>query len=76
MAKRKAVSSTPPTAPATVAEASEAERTVIVHLKGTPEYAAWIDNLNKKTHIPKAMLFRLAMASYAKENGYAPPPER
>jgi hypothetical protein len=77
MAKRKAVPSKPSPPTATpVADHPEADRTVIVHLKGTPEYAAWIDDLNKRTHIPKAALFRLAMSAYAKAQGYPLPPER
>lgn len=51
------------------------ERVAIIHLKGTQEYAKWLEEVNKKSHIPKAALFRLAMAEWAGRNGYPPPPE-
>ncbi len=51
------------------------ERVVIVHLKGSPAYAEWLDQLNKRTHITKATLFRLAMADWAQKNGHPAPPE-
>jgi hypothetical protein len=56
-------------------EKSSDERTAIIHLKGTPEYARWLDQLHRTTHIPKAALFRLAMAEWAERNGHAAPPE-
>lgn len=52
------------------------ERVVIVHLKGSPAYAAWLDQVHKNTHIAKATIFRLAMAEWAKANGHPEPPER
>ncbi len=51
------------------------ERVVIVHLKGSPAYAAWLDQIHKKTHIAKATLFRLAMSEWAGKNGHSAPPE-
>jgi hypothetical protein len=51
------------------------ERVVIVHLKGSPAYAEWLDQVHKKTHIAKATLFRLAMAEWAEKNGHPTPPE-
>ncbi len=50
-------------------------RPVIIHLKGTAEYAAWLDELHRKTHIAKATLFRLAMEEWAEKHGHAKPPE-
>jgi hypothetical protein len=47
---------------------------VIVHLKGSAEYADWLDKLHRKTHIPKASMFRLAMELWAKQNGHGEPP--
>ena len=66
MAKKKA--------PAAKSEAAD-ERVVIVHLKGSPAYAAWLDEINKSTHIAKATLFRVAMSEWAKNHGHALPPE-
>jgi hypothetical protein len=51
------------------------ERVVIVHLKGSPAYAEWLEQVHKKTHIAKATLFRLAMSEWADRNGHPAPPE-
>jgi hypothetical protein len=51
------------------------ERVGIIHIKGTRAYAEWLEALNRKTHIPKAALFRLAMAEWAERNGHPAPPE-
>ena len=51
------------------------DRVVIVHLKGSPAYAEWLDNMNKRTHIAKATLVRVALADYAQRNGHPAPPE-
>jgi len=51
------------------------ERVAVIHLKGTAAYAEWLDALHRKTHIPKAALFRLAMAEWAVRSGHEPPPE-
>ena len=50
-------------------------RVAIIHLKGTEDYAKWLDDANRKTHVPKAAMFRLAMAMYAKATGLPDPPE-
>lgn len=50
-------------------------RVAIIHLKGTVEYSDWLEAAYKKTHIPKATMFRLAMADWAVKNGLEPPPE-
>lgn len=55
--------------------ASPDERVAIIHLKGSPEYAAWLEALHRKTHIAKAALVRLALAEWAARNGAEPPPE-
>lgn len=51
------------------------ERVVIVHLKGSPAYAAWLDQVHKQTHIAKATLIRLALSEWARNNGHPVPPE-
>lgn len=50
-------------------------RAVIVHLKGSHEYATWLDEFFRETSIPKASMFRLAMKDYAAKKGFRPPPE-
>jgi hypothetical protein len=52
------------------------ERVVIIHLKGSTEYASWLDDLSETTHIAKATLFRVAMAEYAKNHDHKLPPSR
>lgn len=51
------------------------DRVAIIHLKGTPEYAMWLDGVHRKTHIPKATIIRLAVAEWAARNGHPVPPE-
>jgi hypothetical protein len=51
------------------------DRVAIIHLKGTPAYADWLDAVHRKTHIPKATIFRLAVAEWAERNGHPVPPE-
>jgi hypothetical protein len=51
------------------------ERVAIIHLKGTPAYAAWLEAVNAKSHIPKAAIIRLAVAEWAARNGHPAPPE-
>lgn len=51
------------------------DRLAVIHLKGTREYAEWLDSLYKETHIPKASMFRLAMAEWAEKKGFRKPPE-
>jgi hypothetical protein len=51
------------------------ERATVIVLKGTPEYATWLDNIYWKTHIPKATIVRLALMDWAKKNGHQAPPD-
>lgn len=51
------------------------ERVTIVNLKGSAEYAEWLESIHKKTHIPKSTLIRLGMAEWAAKNGHSRPPE-
>jgi hypothetical protein len=51
------------------------ERTVVVHLKGSKAYAKWLDEASDKTHIPKAVIIRLALAGWAQENKLPTPPK-
>lgn len=51
------------------------ERQVIMHLKGSPEYAAWLEEFHRDTKIPKATIVRWALAELAKAKGREAPPE-
>jgi hypothetical protein len=51
------------------------ERIAIVQIKGSQEYAAWLERLHKKTMVPKVSMFRAGIALWAKQNGHEPPPE-
>jgi hypothetical protein len=61
--------------PATPPPAQEPERETIVNMKGSPEYSAWLEDIHRKTHIPKVQIFRVAIADWAARNGHRPPPE-
>ena len=61
--------------PASQANPSEDDRVAIIHLKGTVGYSTWLDGVHRKTHIPKAAIFRLAVAEWAERNGHPSPPE-
>jgi hypothetical protein len=56
-------------------EVQEPARETIINMKGSPDYSAWLEDLHRKTHIPKVQIFRLAMADWAQRNGHRPPPE-
>ena len=47
----------------------------VVHLMGTPEYKAYLDDLQKRTHYQKTTIVRLAIAEWAEKHGHLPPPE-
>jgi hypothetical protein len=66
---RKAAKQTP----ATVEDRSERE--TIVHMKGSAEYVDWLEEVHRKTHIPKVQIFRIAVAEWAARNGLREPPE-
>lgn len=51
------------------------ERVAIIHLKGSQEYSAWLEEVHKKSHISKASIFRVAVMEWAQRNGYRTPPE-
>lgn len=51
------------------------ERVAIIHLKGTQEFADWLDAFHRETHIPKATIVRLGLAEVAKRYGRPEPPE-
>jgi hypothetical protein len=50
-------------------------RTVIIHLKGSHEYAAWLEEVHRETHLPKATIVRLALTEWAAKNKRKTPPE-
>ena len=51
------------------------ERVAIIHLKGSPAYAAWLEAAHRKTHIAKASIVRVALAEWAERHGIESPPE-
>lgn len=55
--------------------AVELERETIVNMKGSPEYADWLEGVHRKTHIPKVQIVRLALGLWAETNGHTSPPE-
>jgi hypothetical protein len=76
MARPKAKTKTKKTTKTTARPtAADLERESIINLKGSPAYAEWLEGLHRKTHIPKATIFRLALAEWAEKHGHAEPPE-
>ena len=48
----------------------------IINLKGSEAYRDWLAGISKKTHIPAAVIVRLALGDWAAENGHPSPPEK
>ena len=69
MARPKAKTKAAPPPP------SELERATIINMKGSPEYADWLDGVHRKTYIAKVKILRLALALWAEKNGHPAPPE-
>ena len=44
-------------------------RTTIINLKGTPEQAAWLEEMHRETYISKSVIVRLALTLWAERNG-------
>lgn len=53
---------------------SQAARVTVINLKGTQEQADWLEAVNRKTHIPKAAIVRLALELWGEKNGHPPFP--
>jgi hypothetical protein len=51
------------------------ERETVIHMKGSPGYVKWLDDVHRKTHIPKVQIFRIAVSEWAARNGHEEPPE-
>ena len=54
---------------------SQARRTVLL-LTGTDQYAQWVAHLSQATRIPRVTLFDVALADWARRQGYDAPPDR
>ena len=52
-----------------------ARRTVFL-LKGSDQYAQWVEHLSEVTRIPRATLVDLALAYWARKHGHPAPPTR
>jgi hypothetical protein len=55
--------------------AKDAARETIINMKGSPEYAEWLDSLHKRTYISKVQIVRLALKEWAAKNGHPAPPD-
>lgn len=61
--------------PETVAAMPSVKSVSSVVLKGSPEYAAWLEGVHEKTHIPKMEIIRLALVDWAKKMKCPRPPK-
>ena len=53
----------------------QGERETVIHMKGSSRFVAWLNDVHRKTHIPKVQIFRVAVAEWAERNGHPVPPE-
>jgi len=52
------------------------ERETVINMKGLAEHVAWLENVHRKTHIPKVRIFRLVIAAWAADRqGHPASPE-
>lgn len=56
-------------------DGGQANRGVLVGLRGSPAYGEWLDNLSEETSIPKASIVRLALKAWAESRGLPAPPK-
>jgi hypothetical protein len=61
--------------PASTSQPEGTERETVINMKGSAEYAAWLEDVHRKTHIPKVQIFCLAIAEWAERHGHPSPPE-
>ena len=54
---------------------AEPARETIVNIKGTREYALWLESLYEATHINKSLIVRLALKDWAEKQGLPAPPK-
>ncbi len=57
------------------ARTSRLDRATVINLKGTTEFAAWLESMHRETDIPKATIVRRALELWAKDRGKPAPPE-
>lgn len=53
-----------------------ADRRTIIVLKGTAAYQDWLDGAAEKTRMPASVIFDVAVAKWAADNGLPEPPSR
>ena len=61
MAKKKPTDDVPAVEPA--------GRVSVIHLQGPPEERDWLTLANKRTHLPKATIVRLALQAWGSTKG-------
>ena len=55
-------------------DGAEDGRVSVIHLQGPPEERDWLTAANRKTHLPKATIVRLALTKWCEANGLVPYP--
>ena len=58
-----------------VGSKSQGRQTIIL-MKGNDQYAQWVEHLSQATRIPRVPLFDVALADWARRQGYDAPPDR
>jgi len=52
------------------AAAGPVARSTIINLKGSTEQVDWLESVHRKTHLPKAVIVRLALSEWAAAHGH------
>ena len=58
-----------------VGSKSQGRRTIIL-MKGNEQYEQYVEKLSKETRLPRTTLFDVALADWARRQGYDAPPYR
>lgn len=48
----------------------QTQRTTIINLKGSEEQSDWLEKMHRRTHLPKSVIVRLALALWAERNDH------
>lgn len=51
------------------------ERTTVINLKGSQALSDWLTDINRTTHLSKAVIVRLSLRLWAEHNGHPLPPD-
>jgi hypothetical protein len=50
-------------------DSSQLARFTVINLKGSEDQVEWLESVHRKTHLPKAVIIRLALSQWGEKNG-------